>query len=158
MYIIFCTIMCSVFSVLITVHVSLAGPICVLNSCVRHRQDDGDHFVMLRSDCTRSSSAIVEPDLNKPRNSLKNNQLVFMDVSYDFVAVSTISRHLGNQINQAFFLFFFFKRKKRKKRRRNVVFNLNIDFCLSLTPNFNLILCVLTLTKYIFVKRKSVRK
>lgn len=108
MYIIFCTIMCSVFSVLITVHVSLAGPICVLNSCVRHRQDDGDHFVMLRSDCTRSSSAIVEPDLNKPRNSLKNNQLVFMDVSYDFVAVSTISRHLGNQINQAFFLFLFF--------------------------------------------------
>lgn len=122
MYIIFCTIMCSVFSVLITVHVSLAGPICVLNSCVRHRQDDGDHFVMLRSDCTRSSSAIVEPDLNKPRNSLKNNQLVFMDVSYDFVAVSTISRHLGNQINQAFF-FFFLKRKKRKKRRnRNCCF------------------------------------
>lgn len=117
MYIIFCTIMCSVFSVLITVHVSLAGPICVLNSCVRHRQDDGDHFVMLRSDCTRSSSAIVEPDLNKPRNSLKNNQLVFMDVSYDFVAVSTISRHLGNQINQAFFL-----KKKKKKRNRNCCF------------------------------------
>lgn len=109
MYIIFCTIMCSV---LITVHVSLAGPICVLNSCVRHRQDDGDHFVMLRSDCTRSSSAIVEPDLNKPRNSLKNSQLVFMDVSYGFVAVSTISRHLGNQINQA-----FFKQKKEKKKK-----------------------------------------
>lgn len=153
MYIIFCTIMCSVFSVLITVHVSLAGPICVLNSCVRHRQDDGDHFVMLRSDCTRSSSAIVEPDLNKPRNSLKNSQLVFMDVSYDFVAVSTISRHLGNQINQA-----FFKQKKEKEKKEEiatVVFNLNIDLCLSLTPNFNLILCVLTLTKYIFVKRKK---
>lgn len=72
-----------------------------------------------------------------------------MDVSYDFVAVSTISRHLGNQINQVFFL------NKKKKKKQTVVFNLNTDLCLSLTPNFNLILCVLNLTKYIFVKRKK---
>lgn len=73
-----------------------------------------------------------------------------MDVSYDFVAVSTISRHLGNQINQAFFF-----KQKEEEETETVVFNLNTDLCLSLTPNFNLILCVLNLTKYIFVKRKK---
>lgn len=90
MYIISCTIMCSVFSVLITVHMSLAGLIPVLNSCVRHHQEDGDHFVMLRSDCTRCSSAMVEPGLTTNREiGSENNQLVFMDISYNFVAFST---------------------------------------------------------------------
>lgn len=45
MYVIFFMSMCSVFSVLITVHMSLAGPIPVLNSCVcHHQEDDGGSF------------------------------------------------------------------------------------------------------------------
>lgn len=53
----------------------------------------GDHFAMLRSDCTRFSSVMVEPGLTAKREiGSKNNQLVFMDISYGFVAVDTTLR------------------------------------------------------------------